>query len=155
MELPSNGRRFKVKVPAASKEPQLTVPLLIELLRRADNQRLGEMDIMRQRQRDAVHKAVERAQTDAAQYSMPYDLKKRLELLERVEKAIGLPLTQYRGFRNEPDSITPEELAVLLADAGDHVAGQRRAEDAGRLKDSMIRQARQHLTELERLEEPG
>src|ERR1039457_7550341 len=40
MELPSNGRRFKVKVAAGSKVPKLTTALMVELLRRADNARL-------------------------------------------------------------------------------------------------------------------
>src|SRR5690606_33305364 len=40
----SNARRFRVVVPAAEREPMVDLPLLVEILRRADNTRLAEMD---------------------------------------------------------------------------------------------------------------
>jgi len=151
MEPQARSRRFKVRVQAASKTPKLTVGLMIELLRRADNQRLGEMDQMRSRHLNDLFKQEQKIRGERAQSEIPWDVKKRLELLERLETALGFPLNSHPGFReNPPKRITPEELAVLITDAGDNVAAQRRAADAERIRSSALLAAQGFVAQLER-----
>src|ERR1700733_9559218 len=134
MEMPGSGRRFKVRVPAQSrKDIRLTVPLMVELLRRADNQRLGEIGRLREEHRDDLRRreAANRERRDRGELSVA--VKQRLDLLEAVEKALGMPLDTYGGWpKLPPQRITPAELAAYLAVAQDHVSVQRRAEDARR-----------------------
>lgn len=151
MEPSSRGRRFKVRVPAASKAPNLTVPLLVELLRRADNERLGEMDRVRDRHREEMEKVRREAREKQAVAAIPYDVKHRLELLERLEKAIGIPLNQWGSDRDGvPSRMTPEELAGLITDAGDHLAAQRIAATNERIRSALLDTARRYVTQLER-----
>jgi hypothetical protein len=150
MELPSNGRRFKVKVQAATKVPELTVPLLVELLRRADNQRLGEMDRMRDRHRSELHRAEQAGRETAERRSIPPAVRQRLDLLEQLEAMLGMQLADWRGFNTE--QITPKELAALLGDAAENVTAQRRLEDSHRVRVSLLREVRRIAGELERIQ---
>jgi hypothetical protein len=129
MELPAAGRRFKVLVAAESRKGiQLTVPLMIELLRRADNERLAEIKALRGAHRADLRKQERELQSRQAASEIPRELRQRLNLLQQVEEALGLPLDKFGGWPAFPPSrITPEELAAYLTDAKDHVTVQRRA----------------------------
>lgn len=149
MELPSSGRRFKVKVPAASKKPELTVGLLIELLRRSDNARLDEIRQLHSRHGTEIERVRRERQEKAAEGVIPPRLKGRLDLLERIEAAIGMPLDEFGGWpKHPPSKITPEELAELLGDAGDHVAAQRRTAEVERQARALRRSAERVLEQL-------
>ena len=141
MELPSSGRRFKIRVPAATRPVTLTVPLLVELLRRADNQRLAEIDQMRRQHDNDMYKLAEQMRAKASEAALPAALKSRLDMLTVIETAIGMPLDEYGGWpKLPPNAITPAELAAFLADARDHITVQRRTEtlerDRARLRDA-------------------
>lgn len=156
MELPSSGRRFKVKVAAGSKVPKLTTALMVELLRRADNQRLGEMDTLRSRHRDEMYQADRQRELKQAQTAIPYEVKRRLELLEKVEAAIGMPLDEFGGWpKYPPAKIAPEELAALLMDARDHVTVQRRAAEVARVESGLRQSAETTLKQLRRISSEG
>lgn len=156
MELPSSGRRFRVKVPAASKKPELTVSLLIELLRRSDNNRIAEIRQLHSDHRNEIYRVrQERAEKSAGQ-AIPYQVKQRLDLLADVEKALGMPLDEFGGWPKLPPSkITPEELAAYLADARDHVSVQRRADDLQRIRDTLQRTAERQLAALKSIDNEG
>jgi hypothetical protein len=127
MELPSSGRRFKVRVPAATRPVTLTAGLLVELLRRADNQRLAEMDQMRRQHDNDMHKLGEEWRARKAEAAMPPGVKARLDMLTAIEAALGVPLDDFGGWpKLPPSAITPAELAAFLADARDHVTVRRR-----------------------------
>lgn len=149
MEFPSSGRRFKVRVQAAPKEAKLTVPLMVELLRRADNARLAEMDGMRQQHGIDLHKAEQAARNKRAGSELPYETRRRLELLGRLENVLGMPLTAYSL---DPDrqvaDMEPAELAAVLADARDHISVQRRHQDVARLSGQLSSAARRVLDHL-------
>jgi hypothetical protein len=149
MQPQARSRRFKVIVRAADKAPKLTLALLIELLRRADNERLGEMDAIRERHRADLDKIRREASQQKAVAEIPLDVKHDLELLKRLEKALGGRLSQYASWQGR-DRITPEELAAVLGDAGDHVAVQRRRADAERVREHLLTAVRQFTTQLER-----
>jgi hypothetical protein len=154
MELPRSGRRFSVRVPAETrKDVRLTVPLLIELLRRADNQRLAEMDRMRLRHQEDMRKLADDWRKKAeGETSLEAAL--RLGLLDDIEKALGVPLAQYPGWpRLPPSAVTPEELAAFLADAREHVTAQRRSAAVGRQADGLRGAAERALKELAKLAE--
>jgi len=146
MEPLPRGRRFRVVAAAQVKAPELSVPLLIELLRRADNQRLAEIEGLRREHASAEWKirdeARDEARKAAAAAGVPLDVRERLRLLERLETALGYRLNAYRGFREDPPKrVTPEELAGLITDAGDNLAARRRAEHAEGLREGLRRQA--------------
>jgi hypothetical protein len=132
MELPASGRRFKIRVPAETrKDITLTVPLLVELLRRADNQRLAEIDELRRQHRDSIAELDRtwRAKTDDGS-GLSWENRQRLDLLQQIEDALGVPLDTHAGWPRTPlKAVTPAELAAFLADARDHVTIQRRKED--------------------------
>lgn len=151
MELPARGRRFKVRAPAATKEPRLTVGLMVELMRRADNARLAELDQLRQRHRGDLLKQRDQARAEHAEQSLPFDTKRRLELLDKVEKALGMRLDAYGDWN--ADRITrigAEELAKFLQDAAAHVSAQRRAAEVERLRRELLGEARRTVMALER-----
>jgi hypothetical protein len=134
MELPATGRRFKVRVTAVTrKDIILTVPLLIELLRRADNQRLAEIDRLRDQHRNDLYKVDQEWRARKAESDLPPGLRARLRLLEQVEALTGLRLDEYGDpHQDQPQEMTPAELALILTDAASHVTVQRRARDLAR-----------------------
>lgn len=131
MEMPASGRRFRVITPAAARaDIRLTVPLMVELLRRADNRRLAEIEDIRQQHRNDVYKLEREWRAHQAEVALPADVRGRLALLEKIEKALGMPLDEFGGWPKFPPSkIAAEELAAYLADARDHVTVQRRADE--------------------------
>jgi hypothetical protein len=136
MEMPpATRRRFKVKVPAAWKAAKLTVPLMIELLRRADNARHAQMDTLRRDHASEVYKIRHERQVRQAQAEIPYEVQQRLKLLATIEEALGMPLDTHQGWpKIPPEKITPEEVAALLGDVTAHVTAQRRAEEVERAR---------------------
>lgn len=151
LEFPASGRRFKIRVPAQSrKDTRLTVPLLVELLRRTDNQRLAQIDRIYQTHRDDVNRLHREWQARKATGELPHEVKQRLKLLEKLEEALGMPLDKYGGWpKYPPSAVTPGELAALLADARDHVTVQRRAEELSRDEDLLRRAAASVLESLD------
>ena len=155
MELPASGRRFKIRVPAQTrKDITLTVALLVELLRRADNQRLAEIDQLRRQHRDSIAEldGTWRAKTTGGS-GLSWENRQRLDLLQQVEDALGVPLDTHAGWPRTPlKEVTPAELAAFLADARDHVIIQRRSEDLDRER-RRLRETADGI--LERLAQPG
>lgn len=151
LEFPRTGRRFKARVQADTrKDIRLTVPLLVELLRRADNRRLTEISKLREQHRDDVYRLNEEWRNRKAQGELSPALRRRLEVLEQVEKMTGMRLDQFGDSgRTPPEEITPGELAAVLTDARDHVTLQRRATDLARLEGSLIRAATEVLRRLD------
>lgn len=154
MELPGSGRRFKVRAAAATRtDIRLTVPLLVELLRRADNQRLAEIEAMRTTHRNELWKAQEAVSNERASGELPYETRQRLEALERIEGVLGVPLVQYsRDLGDQVTDVTERELAAFLADVRDHVSIQRRNHDL-ELRERRLIAAARHV--IERYETAG
>ena len=131
------------------KDVRLTVPLMVELLRRSDNQRLAEMDALKAAHRDDLYRQERELESRRAAAQVPYELRQRLDLLQQVEEALGLPLDKFGGWPAFPPSgITPGELAVFLADVRDHVTVQRRAARADRAIGQLERTAEAVLKDL-------
>jgi hypothetical protein len=150
MELPSSGRRFKVRVPAVTRPVTLTVPLLVELLRRADNRRLGEMDRMRRQHDNDMHKLAGELRAKAAEATLPPAVKARLDMLTAIEAVLGVPLDEYGGWPKLPvTAITPAELAAFLADAVAHVTLQRRSRELAHREAELRRAASKILAHLD------
>jgi hypothetical protein len=139
MEMPASGRRFKVRVQAVTrKDIRLTVPLLVELLRRADNQRLAEIDELRRQHRDANAELDRSWRAKTADGELPWETRRRLDLLQQIEDSLGMPVDDHPGWPRTPvRAIAPAELAAFLADARDHVTLQRSAEALRRERDNL------------------
>jgi hypothetical protein len=134
MEMPRAGqRRFRVIVKPGAKTPKLTLSLLVELMRRADNDRLAQIDQAEREHGNAIHKAVQDDRRNRAISGLPHALQQRLALLEEIEKAIGCPLTEYVwGCSPRLDEMSASELGaamILLRDTGASVRLARWCEE--------------------------
>ena len=148
MEMPASGRRFKVRAAAGERtDIRLTVPLMVELLRRADNQRLAEINALQTAHRSEMWKAQEAVRNERASGDLSYETRQRLELLERIEEALGMPVAKYPGgYGQEITAIGTSELAAFLADAREHVTIQRRNEDL-RYRERRLTSTARHVLE--------
>lgn len=150
MEMPGSGRRFRVLAKPAEREAQLTVPLLVELLRRCDNGRLGELDVLRQRHRDELYKREREWQERAGQASLPLEQRERLQFLEALEAAVGLKPALRTWYYEDLRRMSPDELATALDGARDQVAAQRLIARADARHRALRDFAQRTLAELDR-----
>lgn len=140
MEPPRSGRRFKIVVKAETRAPKLSLALMTELVSRTDNIRAQEIHRVRQDERNAIFRAIEedRKKRDTAKLS--YEVKEALDLLERLEKALGSRITEWASKR-DLDRVSADELAEALRDyTRDHVALQKRTRELADL-DGRLRRA--------------
>uniref|UniRef100_UPI003F49AC3C hypothetical protein n=1 Tax=Streptosporangium sp. CA-235898 TaxID=3240073 RepID=UPI003F49AC3C len=131
MEAPAaaNRRRFKTIVQPETREPNLTVSLLAELVSRTDNVRLADFHRLRVDHRNELYQQEQKLRREQNTAALDYETKERLELLAKVEKTLGMTLTHWASKR-DTDSVTVEEIAAALGDfAREHVDLQRRARD--------------------------
>lgn len=139
--VPGRGRRFTKVVKASTKQPKVTVQLLVELIRRADNARLAEMDVRIQKVREQERKRV----TERAQQELPYETRERLDILNRLEKALGRDLSFFPSWGSDHSKVTPEQLGEAMREFLDgHVDLTRREEDLERLRRNLAGGA-QHI----------
>jgi hypothetical protein len=156
MELPPAGRRrFRIRVQAVTRdEMRPAMPLVVELLRRADNMRLAEIDQIRRQHRDDVAERDARWRREASEAKLAPEVKHRLDALTALEAALGMPVNKYAGWPAFPVAdVTPLELAAFLADAREHVAVQRRASEVNGERQNLRRTARDVLERLAATEE--
>ncbi|SEU46443.1 hypothetical protein [Nonomuraea wenchangensis] len=154
MEPPAsaNRRRFRTIVDAEVKTAQLTMDLLATLVRRTDNTRLAEMDKMREEHRAALYKARTEAQQNATQTGLSERMRRRLNLLDELEKLLGAKLDGFTwGDGTTLDQMTPHELAAALADCGDHIRLQQRQARVEELMGRLSYAAQSVLTEMRKV----
>jgi hypothetical protein len=119
-------RKFRVVVEAEVKEPQFTMDLLATLVRRTDNTRLTEIAQVREQHREELYKRITETRQNAAQSGLPEHMRRRVALLEEVEKLLGAKLDSFAwGDGTHLDQMTPHELATALAECGDHIRLQQ------------------------------
>lgn len=146
-----NARRFRAVVPAASREPEVSLPLLVEILRRADNTRLTEMQQQREKHRDEVYIRVEKARREANANTLDPVTQTKLKKLEALEQALGASISDFGWGTDLPlEHIKPEELVTAAREyTHQHVALQRRELDLRRREDRLRRGLERVLQELE------
>lgn len=130
----ARSRRFRVLRPAAVKKPNLTVELLVEIVRRADNARLSQITDLNRRRDDLIRKATREARVEAGKATLPPEVAERVALLEKLEKALGKPLTEY-GWGTAADlrNLNVEEIAAAFREyTTDHAVLQRREKELAR-----------------------
>lgn len=153
MEFPRAGRsrRFRTVVPAVTRDDlQLTVPLLVQLLRRADNQRLAQIDDLKTQFRTELASIDRQWAARTAEEKLPLDVRQRLDLLDQLETALGMPVTRWGGWPKTPvTEVSPGELAAFFRDVREHVTMQRRAADVTHLKDRLRQTATALLEDLD------
>ncbi|MDX3282744.1 hypothetical protein [Streptomyces scabiei] len=104
------GRRFKVVVKPAEREPRLTIGLLLTLLKNTETTRVNALQQQEQVLRARHYDEVQKVRRERGNVS-PADVK-RLDLLERLEKAMDMQLGEY-FWR---DQLEPEHAAEGLAE---------------------------------------
>ena len=103
------GRRFKTIVKPAEREPKLTIDLLMTLLKNTETTRVNDLRRQEQQMREQHYQKVQEVRRERGMVS-PKDVK-RLDLLERLEKAMDMELGEY-AWR---DQLEPEQAAEGLA----------------------------------------
>jgi hypothetical protein len=103
------GRRFKTVVKPEEREPKLTIGLLMTLLKNTETSRVNDLRLQADRMNRDFYERLEKVRRERGVVS-PKDAK-RLELMERLEKAMDLELGEY-AWR---DQIEPEHAAAGLA----------------------------------------
>ncbi|TDD97596.1 hypothetical protein [Actinomadura rubrisoli] len=143
----ANGRRFRPVVPAASREPEVSLPLLVEILRRADNIRVAEMQQMRMVHRRDLYTKVEQARRTANADALDLVTKQSLEKLEQV---LGARISDFAWGTDLPlTEITSGELAIAVCEyTHQHVALQRREVELGRIESRLQGVAQRVLRDL-------
>jgi hypothetical protein len=104
------GRRFKTVVKPEEREPNLSIGLLMTLLKNTETTRVNDLRMQEQQMREQHYKQVQEIRRERGMVA-PQDVK-RLDLLERLEKAMDLQLGKY-AWR---DQLEPEGAAQGLAE---------------------------------------
>lgn len=145
-------RKFRVKKKATSKTPELTAGLMVEIARRVDNHRLGQIARLNGEREELIYKALQEQRQSSSNKMLNPDLQRRLELLERLEEALGTRLDTFgrEGNSRSPGTVSPSELAAALREyTADHVALQRRSEKLRMATEDLERGARFALSVVE------
>lgn len=106
---PRGGRRFKTVVKPAEREPKLTIGLLMTLLKNTETTRTNALRVQAQQLSEQHYRQVQEVRRERGMVA-PKDVK-RLDLLERLEKAMDMELGEY-AWR---DQLEPEHAAEGLA----------------------------------------
>lgn len=146
----ANARRFRAVVPAAVREPEVSLPLLVEILRRADNTRLAEMQQLRQAHREDLYVRAEKARRAASTNSLDSTTQHKLKTLQNLEEALGASIADFGWGTDLPlEHIKPDELVTAVREfTHQHVALQRREADLRRREDRLRRGLERALEDL-------
>lgn len=149
MEAPSgaNRRRFKVVVKPEDREPKLTVALLADLVGRCDNIRAGEIWTLKQDHRNELHQAEQKIRAEVGATRLDYETHEQLELLAKLEAAMGVQLSEWASRRDDCFSVA-EFVAAIAEFTVEHVALQRRRRELDDMEARIRRAADFALTNL-------
>lgn len=103
------ARRFRVVVKPAEREPKLTMPLLLTLLKDTETTRVNALRQQRYKLQEEHYSAMQQLRRELAAASDP-EVRKRLERLDDLEAAMGMPL----DFETWYGSISPMDAAAGL-----------------------------------------
>lgn len=112
------GRRFKVLVKPEEREPELTVGLLLTLLKNTETSRTNDLRFQQEKLWQQYQEKERKLRSELGSRSDP-EVQKRLQLLDELEAAMGKPLTDFVWHGN--NGITPTVAAAALKD---YVAGR-------------------------------
>lgn len=128
------GRRFKVLVKPEERSPdefRLTIPLLITLLKNTETTRTKSLQRQEQDLRQKFYEQEQQTRRQRGIFSEKD--KRRLELMDRLEKALGVELSDYAW----EEKLSPEGAAEILQDLARPRAALERAKDRA---DSAVRE---------------
>lgn len=119
--------RMDVVVPArVNRDPEVTAGLLLEVAKKVDGQRADE-EVARKHAQEETKSARDALQSAwASTAGLTHRQRLRLEMLDRLEKSLGMTLADD-GW---DDSATPGEVGAALAMVRDVVAQERHVRDA-------------------------
>lgn len=142
----ARGRRFKVIVKPRTKSPRLTVQLLVELVRRTDNVRLGEIDQLRVDMHEQIRREVDRRVAEMAQRGLDHETRSRVEDLDRLEELLGVTLGGWRAWGAVTDDRPGVQVEELAAAMQAYVRGHINIRRVGEQAATRLDRARQSLT---------
>lgn len=138
------GRRFKVLVKPEERAPEdfrLTIPLLITLLKNTETTRTNALLLQDRKLRAEFYEREKKIQRQRGVFSDKD--KRRLELLDRLEAALGVGLAEYSWEdKLEPEGAA-EALQALVQGRVSLDRAKDRAESAVRELDRAARQAQE------------
>lgn len=127
----ARGRRFKVVMKPEERQPELTIPLLITLLKNTETTRTNALQQLRQQLWTENQEREQAIRRERGSYSVKD--RRRLEHLDALEKVLGMELGDY-PWRGQ---ITPQAAAEgLLA----FMRGQAAMEQARERAEGTIRE---------------
>ncbi len=134
---PSNrGRRFKVHRPAAVRQPQVDLTLLIEIAKRMDTIRANEVrQVKHETEWEWQKLSALRAEQEERAIALTPAQQKRLDMIAEIERLAGVTLTADGGWYGR--HLTPERFATILRAAADVTVADREVE---RLLDHLDRE---------------
>lgn len=140
----SRGRRFKVIVKPEERKPEdfkLTIPLLVTLLKNTETTRVNALQRQASELRRKFYEQDEQARRQRGTFNEKD--KRRLALLDRLEKALGMELADYAWEeRLEPEGAA-EVLLSLAQGRAELDRARDRAESAVRELDRAARTAQE------------
>ncbi|MFB4275777.1 hypothetical protein ACBJ59_10830 [Nonomuraea sp. MTCD27] len=150
MEPPAaaNRRRFKVIVKPAERAPKLTIPLLADLVGRADNIRAHEIWLLKQDHRNEMFALEGKIRAEVGASKLDFETQDQLALLAKFEAAMGVGLREWVSRVDDRRFSVDEVVAALGEYCREHVALQRRARDVADAEDRVRRAADSALARL-------
>lgn len=149
----SRSRRFKVAVKPATKEPEVSVALMVELIRRTDNTRLGQIEQLQSDHRRELSRVKYEMQDDASLQRMSPQVRGRLDLLEQLEEHLGVKLDSFSfGDVVQPAHLAAGMKAAVRDAAHAEKLRQRITEQLGREIDGCDRRKARLKRDLEQLQ---
>lgn len=106
----ANSRRFTVVVKPAEREPSITLGLLLTLLKNTETTRVNDLRLQQSRLVTQHYEELQRARREKAGTDPKFG--SRLALLDRLEVAMGMKLSDYSWT----DLLEPEEAAEGLVE---------------------------------------
>lgn len=142
----TRGRRFKVLAKPEEREAQITPGLLITLLKNTETTRTNSLRRLEQELRKKFYEQEQQVRRQRGTFNDKD--KRRLELLERLEKALGMELADYAW----EGRLEPEGAAQVLLDLAQGRAAldkaKERAESAVREMDRAAKAAQETADRL-------
>lgn len=144
--VPGKARRFRVVVKPAEREANLSVALLVTLLKCTETSRVNAVRD-EQRRLQAVHyQEMQAALAEARMNRADPGVKARLELLDRLETALGTSLTSYAWG----DGLRPEDVAEALRIVAAGEAARQDAQSRAQRAAEQLERVARELTEKAR-----
>jgi hypothetical protein len=152
--VPKGGtRRFRIVVKPTEREPQLSVGLLVTLLTATETTRLNALRAQGNQLSEKHHRELAEARRAAAGRADP-GVKKRLDLLDKLEAQLGAKLSEYTWNDDITPAAAADALRALARGSGAVEEMQRDLRHRARDLESLSRSLVNHAASIRELLPP-